>query len=138
MVAQIPSLLLAMATATIVTRISSDKDDLAGQISNQMGLSKAWVPVSAVLFLFGLVPGMPNTLFLVGALFSGLVAWYTSKRTDREELESDGENKTEESPGKIDMDEVSDNSSLSLDLGYGLISMVDSNEKKGSGPLISK
>ena len=51
LVAQIPSLLLAMATATIVTRISSDKDDLAGQISNQMGLSKAWVPVSAVLFL---------------------------------------------------------------------------------------
>ena len=61
LVAQIPSLLLAMATATIVTRISSDNDDLAGQISNQMGLSKAWVPVSAVLLLFGLVPGMPNT-----------------------------------------------------------------------------
>ena len=73
------SLLLAMATATIVTRISSDNDDLAGQISKQMGLSKAWVPVSAV-FLFGLVPGMPNTLFLVGALFSGLVAWYSSKK----------------------------------------------------------
>ena len=42
LVAQIPSLLLAMATATIVTRISSDKDDLAGQISTQMGWSKAW------------------------------------------------------------------------------------------------
>ncbi|MBS92030.1 MAG: hypothetical protein CMM95_03145, partial [Rickettsiales bacterium] len=70
LVAQIPSLLLAMATATIVTRISSEKDDLAGQISNQMGLSKAWVPVSAVLLLFGIVPGMPNTLFLCGAVFS--------------------------------------------------------------------
>ena len=69
LVAQIPSLLLAMATATIVTRISSDNDDLAGQISNQMGLSKAWVPVSAVLLLFGLVPGMP-TLFLIGSFFS--------------------------------------------------------------------
>ena len=43
LVAQIPSLLLAMATATIVTRISSDDNDLAGQISSQMGLSKAWV-----------------------------------------------------------------------------------------------
>ena len=40
LVAQIPSLLLAMATATIVTRISSDNNDLAGQISNQMGLSR--------------------------------------------------------------------------------------------------
>ena len=82
LVAQIPSLLLAMATATIVTRISSDNDDLAGQISNQMGLSKAWVPVSAVLLLFGLVPGMPNTLFLIGSLFSGIIAWYTSKQSD--------------------------------------------------------
>ena len=72
-----------MATATIVTRIASDKDDLAGQISNQMGLSKAWVPVSAVLLLFGLVPGMPNTLFLIGAFFSGVIAWFTSKKGTR-------------------------------------------------------
>ena len=35
----------------------------------------------------------------------------------------------EENHGKIDIEEVSDNSSISLDLGYGLISMVDSSEK---------
>ena len=137
LVAQIPSLLLAMATATIVTRISSDNNDLAGQISSQMGLSKAWVPVSAVLLLFGLVPGMPNILFLTGALVSGLIAWYTSK--DSEEISNEKkEEEKEENHGKIDIDEVSDNSSISLDLGYGLISMVDSNDKKSAGPLISK
>ena len=139
LVAQIPSLLLAMATATIVTRISSDNDDLAGQISNQMGLSKAWVPVSAVLLLFGLVPGMPNTLFISGAIFSAIIAWYTSKNsTDEEKKENTKIEDEEENPGKIDIDEVSDNASISLDLGYGLISMVDSNEKKSAGPLISK
>ena len=137
LVAQIPSLLLAMATATIVTRISSDENDLAGQISNQMGLSKAWVPVSAVLLLFGLVPGMPNTLFLTGALISGVIAWYTSKDSDEVKKDSVEEEK-DENHGKIDIDEVSDNSSISLDLGYGLISMVDSNDKKSAGPLISK
>ena len=137
LVAQIPSLLLAMATATIVTRISSDENDLAGQISNQMGLSRAWVPVSAVLLLFGLVPGMPNTLFLTGALISGVIAWYTSK--DSDEVKKDAvEEEKDENHGKIDIDEVSDNSSISLDLGYGLISMVDSNDKKSAGPLISK
>ena len=140
LVAQIPSLLLAMATATIVTRISSDNNDLAGQISKQMGLSKAWVPVSAVLLLFGLVPGMPNTLFLVGAFLSGLIAWLTSKRKDEEinlTENKDLENE-EDNIGKIDIDEVSDNASISLDLGYGLISLVDSNDKKSAGPLISK
>ena len=40
------------------------------------------------------------------------------------------EEEKEENHGKIDIEEVSDNSSISLDLGYGLISMVDSNEKK--------
>ncbi len=137
LVAQIPSLLLAMATATIVTRISSDNNDLAGQISSQMGLSKAWVPVSAVLLLFGLVPGMPNLLFLAGAAISGAIAWVTSKGSgeiNKEEIEEE----KDENHGKIDIDEVSDNSSISLDLGYGLISMVDSNDKKSAGPLISK
>ena len=137
LVAQIPSLLLAMATATIVTRISSDENDLSGQISKQMGLSRAWVPVSAVLLLFGLVPGMPNILFLTGALFSGVIAWYTSKDSDEVKKDTVEEEK-DENHGKIDIDEVSDNSSISLDLGYGLISMVDSNDKKSAGPLISK
>ena len=137
LVAQIPSLLLAMATATIVTRISSDENDLSGQISKQMGLSRAWVPVSAVLLLFGLVPGMPNTLFLTCALFSGVIAWYTSKDSDEVKKDTVEEEK-DENHGKIDIDEVSDNSSISLDLGYGLISMVDSNDKKSAGPLISK
>ena len=137
LVAQIPSLLLAMATATIVTRISSDENDLSGQISKQMGLSRAWVPVSAVLLLFGLVPGMPNILFLTGALFSGVIAWYTAKDSDEVKKDTVEEEK-DENHGKIDIDEVSDNSSISLDLGYGLISMVDSNDKKSAGPLISK
>ncbi|MDC3091246.1 flagellar biosynthesis protein FlhA [Rickettsiales bacterium] len=149
LVAQIPSLLLALATATIVTRIASDKEDLSGQISNQMGMAKAWIPVSAVLFVFGLVPGMPNKLFLVAGLISGLLAWRLSKNNSEVKEETEDEkNKAEDDPGKIDIDDVSDNAAISLDLGYGLISLVDSdlsadlpgNEDKkiGDGPLISK
>ena len=140
LVAQIPSLLLAMATATIVTRISSDDKDLAGQISSQMGLTKAWIPVTAVLLLFGLVPGMPNKLFLLAALLSGTIAWYINKNQKELVIENDIKEKEEktESPEKIDIDDVSDNAAVSLDLGYGLISLVDSDDKKTSGPLISK
>ena len=94
------------------------------------GVCSIWF-ASAVLLLFGLVPGMPNTLFLAGALFSGAIAWFTSKSTDETKNESKEEEK-DENHGKIDIDEVSDNSSISLDLGYGLISMVDSNDKKSA------
>ena len=51
LVAQIPSLLLAIATATIVTRISSD-EMIWRQISNQMGLSKAWVQFLRIILLW--------------------------------------------------------------------------------------
>ena len=63
LVAQIPSLLLAMATAVIVTRISSNHD-LSGQISNEVGITKAWFPAAGVLLLIGFIPGMPNLLFV--------------------------------------------------------------------------
>ena len=139
LVAQIPSLLLALATATIVTRISADDKDLSGQISSQMGLSRAWVPVSAVLFLFGLVPGMPNKLFLIAGAISGVLAWKMNKNDNIEEIELNTKKEGEEdTPEKIDIDDVSDNAAVSLDLGYGIISLVDSEDKKSSGPLISK
>ena len=138
LVAQIPSLLLALATATIVTRIASDEQDLSGQISTQMGISRAWVPVSAVLFLFGLVPGMPNTLFLVAGTLSGLLAWKISRQDNKKTEKIEESEKTDDNPEKIDVDDVSDNSAISLDLGYGLISLVDSDDKKSAGPLIAK
>ena len=48
LVAQIPSLLLAIATAIIVTRVSSTQD-MAEHIGKQINLSRAWLPVSGVL-----------------------------------------------------------------------------------------
>jgi flagellar biosynthesis protein FlhA len=63
LVAQIPSLMLAIATAIIVTRVSTT-EDMAAHIGKQISLSRAWIPVSAVLLLIGFVPGMPNFLFL--------------------------------------------------------------------------
>jgi len=59
LVAQIPSLLLAISTAIIVTRVS-DKQDMAEHIGEQLSISRAWIPVSAVLLLIGFV----NLLYL--------------------------------------------------------------------------
>ena len=67
LVAQIPSLLLAISTAIIVTRVSS-KQDMASHIGDQLSISRAWIPVSAVLLLIGFVPGMPNLLFIASAI----------------------------------------------------------------------
>jgi flagellar biosynthesis protein FlhA len=57
LVAQIPSLLLSIATAIIVTRVSSSQD-MAQHIASEVSLSRAWFPVAGVLALIGMVPGM--------------------------------------------------------------------------------
>src|SRR6056300_1613076 len=67
LVAQVPSLLLSIATAIIVTRVSSNHM-MAEQIGEQVGISKAWYPAAGVLLFLGLVPGMPNLLFGAFAL----------------------------------------------------------------------
>ncbi len=140
LVAQIPSLLLAISTAIIVTRISSNHD-LSEQIGSQIGIKEAWLPSSAVLFLIGLIPGMPNFLFLIASVLSFMMWYYLYKNKINEQAEGemltdDGKPVLEQSESNnIDLDEISDNSQISMQLGYGLIQLVDDNNE---GPLISR
>ena len=137
LVAQIPSLLLAMATAVIVTRISSNFD-LSDQISNEVGMTKAWFPAAGVLLLIGFIPGMPNLLFIVSAFCAGGIGYYLFKKGKNDEIEEnlkiEEENNNEEKD-IINLNEIADNSSISIQLGYGLIKLVD---KDNTGPLISR
>ena len=141
LVAQIPSLLLAIATAIIVTRVSSTQD-MAEHIGKQINISRAWLPVSGVLFLIGIVPGMPNTLFLVASLISGIVGYLamnkTSDESSKEEVSDragNDPNEEDASGGAIDLEDVTDYSPISIQLGYGLVEMVDDDT---GGPLISR
>ena len=139
LVAQIPSLLLAIATAIIVTRVSTTHD-MAENIGHQIGLSRAWLPVSAVLLLMGFIPGMPNGLFLTAALFTGTTGYILRRREqaapdEKAALEAAAEEQAPAAPDQINLADVTDNSPVSVQLGYGLIEMVD--EDTG-GPLINR
>jgi flagellar biosynthesis protein FlhA len=156
LVAQIPSLLLAIATAIIVTRVSSTHD-MATHIGKQIGMSRAWIPVTGVLALIGFVPGMPNFLFVSAAIGAGITAFLV-RRAEKNATEdgqplgagappalggpaasggSGGGAETAEqgAPDRIDLSDVTDNSPVSIQLGYGLIEMVD--EETG-GPLVNR
>ena len=139
LVAQIPSLMLAIATAIIVTRVSST-ENMAAHIGGQISLSRAWIPVSAVLLLMGLVPGMPNTLFLLAAAVAGVAGVVMRRKektteTSANDADLSAEEAQEKKPDQIDLTDVTDNSALSVQLGYGLIEMVD--EDTG-GPLVNR
>ena len=142
LVAQIPSLLLAISTAIIVTRVSSTQD-MAQHIGEQVSLSRAWYPVAGVLLLLGFVPGMPNALFLIAGLAAGGVAFFVNKRmqaaSEQETVAGEaGELRLEGNtakPEQIELSEIADNSPVSIQLGYGLVEMV--NEENG-GTLVNR
>jgi len=144
LVAQIPSLLLAIATAIIVTRVSTTQD-MGTHIGHQVGLFRAWVPVSGVLLLIGFVPGMPNFLFLIAAAIAGLAAYFVRNGPPSDVMPSAGEisgsdgaatdSEENKKPDRIELSDITDNSAVSVQLGYGLIEMVD--EQTG-GPLINR
>ena len=142
LVAQIPSLLLAIATAIIVTRVSTSQD-LSQQIGSQIGMKQAWLPSAGVLFLLGLIPGMPNVLFLIASGLTFFIWWRIKQKEDETNDGSDTINENGETVVKeekdddnsINLSEIADNSAISMQLGYGLIQMVDD---ENDGPLIAR
>ncbi|MGH6782513.1 MAG: flagellar biosynthesis protein FlhA, partial [Sphingomonadaceae bacterium] len=141
LVAQIPALLLSIAAAAIVTRVASPFD-LPGQITSQFGSAKAWTPVAGILFLIGVMPGMPHFIILPAAGIAGWIAWQLRKKPAQDaaalaaaEAEAADAAAADPVPATIGWDEVSDTAVLGLELGYGLIAMVD--ERKGA-PLMAR
>ena len=139
LVAQIPSLLLSIATAIIVTRVSS-AHNMSEHISKQVNLSSAWIPTSLVVLALGLVPGMPNKLFILfAALAAGLA--YLSRRkemTNQEDKDESDETKDEETENDFDVKAVKDDSKISLNIGFGLVSLVSQSDESSLVPSITK
>ncbi|WP_246021572.1 flagellar biosynthesis protein FlhA [Alteraurantiacibacter aquimixticola] len=127
LVAQVPALLLSIAAAAIVTRVT-DQSDLVGQIGRQFGQPGSWLPVALVLGAIGLVPAMPQMVFLPAA---ALAFWLY--RTLRKRLDAPVPVEVEpevDEPQRIELADVSDQTLVTLELGYGLIHLVD--EAKGA------
>jgi flagellar biosynthesis protein FlhA len=147
LVAQIPSLLLSIATAIIVTRVSSSQD-MAQHIASEVSLSRAWFPVAGVLALIGMVPGMPNLLFLLVA-FIALGIGVACLISEREELtEAAGGavaggdpalgqmiDEDEKDPNSLDVTDVADLAAISVLLSYPLLNLVDDDS---GGPLVRR
>lgn len=144
LVAQIPSLLLSIATAIIVTRVASDHD-MAGHIGAQIGLTRALLPVAAVMAIIGFVPGMPNMLFLVGAALAGGAAFVLRGRDADAQaagtpspraLPMPAEKaKPETEEGVISPEEIADFHPITIQIGFGLIPLIDPD---AGGSLISR
>ncbi len=129
LVAQIPSLLLSTSAAIIVTQVASTQD-VGGQIVNQLFTNPRALGVAAsVLFLMGIIPGMPNFAFLTLAAAAAAGSWMIWKRQQRPE-EPIVEPEPQEMPEQRDLgwEDVQPVDLIGLEVGYRLIPLVDRNQ----------
>lgn len=133
LVAQVPALLLSIAAAAIVTRVSSPFD-LSGQISNQFGHSKAWGPVTVILILLGLIPAMPQLVILPAAAVAGSIFWRLSQKEKAGRVIA-LPIPAPELPYNIAWSEVSETAPITVELGYATVELVD--ERIGA-PLMTR
>jgi hypothetical protein len=80
LVAQIPALLLSVAVAILVTRVSRPHDVGQQIMSQVLGQPRALAVTGGILTLLGIIPGMPNLVFLVMAGACAIGAYLMSKK----------------------------------------------------------
>lgn len=132
LVSQMPALIVSVAAGIAVTKASLD-EALSTSLKKQlMGNSRALIIAASVIFGFGLIPGMPTLPLLLVAMGAGAMAFllYRGKeqaaRVEAEEAIVDAQREAEEAPE--DIESLLPIDRLGLELGYGLIPMVDAEQ----------
>jgi len=128
LVAQIPSLLLSIAAAIMVTRQNTDEDMGQQMIFQMFDNPKALVITSAILGVMGVVPGMPHFAFLLLSTIAGAGAYFLYKKQKKEAEKPALPAATDaEAPSQKELswDDVQPVDIIGLEVGYRLIPMVD-------------
>jgi flagellar biosynthesis protein FlhA len=132
LVAQIPALLLSVAVAILVTRVSRPHDMSQQIVAQVLGQPRALAVTSGILALLGIIPGMPNVVFLAMAGVCAVGAYFLGKRAAPSKAAAaapaaaaagvPAEHK------ELSWDDVEQVDLIGLEVGYRLIPLVDRNQ----------
>jgi flagellar biosynthesis protein FlhA len=140
--AQIPALLVSVATGIIVTRSASEKDlgnDIAGQITGQR---KAPMVAGVVMWVLALIPGLPKIpFFVIGGLFVAIGRYLKDKPSPavlaaqaREAAKLESQQAQLPSPADAALEALQVDA-LELSIGFGLVPLVD---ESAGGSLLAR
>jgi len=142
LVSQIPALLISAAAGLLVSR-SGAENKMGQEFAKHLFSSSTPVMVGGVIvFLMGAIPGLPTIPFMSLGITMGTIAWYflgqeESKAEEKQqEIEKAQTQAQEETPGKPeDVDHLLRLDTMELEVGYGLIPLVD---KQQDGTLLGR
>jgi flagellar biosynthesis protein FlhA len=129
LVAQLPALLLSTAVAIIVTRMSRPQD-MGGELRRQLlGNPRAIGVAAALLGVMGLIPGMPNFVFLAMSALCGAGAWTLKQRRAAPPKTAPAPPPPPAESKELSWDDVQPVDRLGLEVGYRLVPLVDARQK---------
>jgi len=123
LVTMIPSLLVSMAGGMVVTRASSDST-LSVDVGKQLLARRPLLIASGVMLSLAAIPGLPKFSFLLLAAATGFLGWRAKKQAPGTTATATAEKK----PAKDSVEDLLKLDELSLEVGYGLVPLVDQNQ----------
>ncbi len=133
LVTQVPALIISTSAGILVSR-SASEDRMGKEFSRHIFANPQPVYVGAtIVFLFGLVPGFPSLPFMVLAVVLGSSVYFFQKKKEAEEslIPEVMDGAEEEEAGPEDVEHLLNMDTMELEVGYGLIPLVD-REQDGS------
>ncbi len=133
LVAQIPSLLLSTASAIVVTKVTGSRQDVGQQMSAQLfDNPRALLITAAVMGMLGMIPGMPNMVFILLATVMAASAYMLDRRNKQQELvaieQAAAPPPAASEVKELGWDDVMPVDMIGLEVGYRLIPLVDKNQ----------
>ncbi len=127
LVAQVPSLFLSLATAIIVTRVTT-AETMTEQAMTQLANPTALFIGATIMTILGVVPGMPHLVFLTLALAAaglGVMLLNQEDVLSKEAEQQAAADDKPDAPKELDWDDVDQVDLIGLEIGYGLIPLVN-------------
>ncbi len=131
LVAQIPALVISTAAGVTVSRVNTDQDVGQQMISQLFVNPQVMILAAAVMGLLGIIPGMPNLVFIIFTLLLAGFAWLLLRRKDQQLVEQDlaAEPPPVQEAPEASWDDVQLVDTLGLEVGHRLIPLVDSRQQ---------
>jgi flagellar biosynthesis protein FlhA len=139
LVAQIPGLLLSLATAIVVTRVTT-AENTSQQSSMQLANPQALYISAAILFTLGIIPNMPHLVFLLFAAICAGAGFLIQRQASQVKQQDASASVTAsaaaaEASDLLGWDDIEQSDTISLELGYGLVALAS---QEGGGTLLGR
>jgi flagellar biosynthesis protein FlhA len=128
LVTMIPSLLVSMAGGIVVTRASSDAT-LSMDVGRQILSRRRPLLIAAgVMLALAAIPGLPKFSFFLLAAGTAFLAWRAPKFNQEPASATAANGAAEKKPAQDSVEDLLKLDDLSLEVGYGLVPLVDKNQ----------